>query len=102
MCSLFVEHDGGHTIVAVAGAMDLGSAPRVAETLDLLDGPLVIDCSDLDFIDTSGLHVLVNAVATHGSVTLRRASPFVVDVVEILGLDRVLEIETRGATARAS
>jgi anti-anti-sigma factor len=88
--------------VAVAGAMDLSSAPRFAATLGFLDGPLVIDCSELDFIDTSGLHVLVEAVATHGSVTLRGASPFVVDVVEILGLDRVLEIETRGAKARAS
>ena len=95
MCSLFVEHDGDHTIVAVAGEMDLNSASRFAEALDLLDGPLVIDCSELEFIDTSGLHVLVDAVATHGSVTLRRASPFIVEVVEILGLDGTLEIDTR-------
>src|SRR5260370_39313715 len=99
MCSLFVERDGGHTIVAVAGAMDLSSAPRFAETLDLLDGPLVIDCSELDFIDSSGLHVLVYAVATHDSVTPRAAAPFVVDAVAILGVDRELRTQTLGAKA---
>jgi anti-anti-sigma factor len=99
---LFVAHDDGETVVRFAGEIDLASAERLAETLDLLDGPLVVDCSALDFIDSSGLHVLVDAVATHGSVTLRRASPFVVEVVELLGLDRTLEIETRGARAKAS
>ncbi len=45
MCSLFVEHGGDHTIVTVAGVVDLGSAARFAEALDLLDGPLVVDFS---------------------------------------------------------
>src|SRR5260370_21359511 len=93
MCSLFVERDGGHTIVAVAGAIDLSSAPRFAEALDLLDGPLVIDCSELEFIDTSGLHVLVDAVAAPGSVTLRRASAFIVELVGILCLHGTLQID---------
>ncbi len=75
------------------GEVDVASSPRLEEALDLLDGPLDVDCSQLEFIDASGLGVLARAACTHGSVRLRNPRDMVVRVVEIAGLDEVLTIE---------
>lgn len=53
------------TIVAVAGEIDLLTAPQLAATLDPILAAdterIAIDLTDVTFIDSAGVHVLVNA-----------------------------------------
>src|SRR5258708_6856416 len=53
---------GTSEIVALAGELDMANAPIVAETLDGLADtarPVIVDLSELDFIDSSGIHAIV-------------------------------------------
>jgi anti-sigma B factor antagonist len=53
------------TIVAVAGEIDLLTAPRLAAALDPIlaadTARIAVDLTDVTFIDSAGIHVLVNA-----------------------------------------
>jgi anti-sigma B factor antagonist len=58
----------GTTVVSVSGAVDAVTAPALRSHIDIaLDGDLqalVIDLSDVDFLGSVGLEVLVTARAT--------------------------------------
>ena len=69
------------------------SAPRLRETLQIVDGPLTIDCSRLDFIDVTGLGVVVEASQDHDGVTLRNAWPSLRKLIEITGVESVLCVD---------
>jgi anti-sigma B factor antagonist len=55
----------GAQVLEVSGELDAASAPalreRLAEVATRGAGPLVIDLTDLNFIDSTGLSVLLNA-----------------------------------------
>jgi anti-sigma B factor antagonist len=63
---------GDHEIqVAVTGELDLVSASQLEETLKrelLADNDVLLDLSDVDFIDSTGLHAIVESVRTAKSV----------------------------------
>jgi anti-anti-sigma factor len=50
----------GAIVVSVSGELDMSTAPQLKEALVACDGnqPVVVDVTALDFIDSSGLHVL--------------------------------------------
>jgi len=75
MSTVTVHREDDWTLVRLSGDLDFESAPRLAEMLALIDGPLVVDCTGLIFVDTAGLRVLVRAVDWHDTVTLRNPSP---------------------------
>ena len=56
--------------VIVRGELDISTAPRLAETLDAeiraTHGRFVVDLSELDFLDSTGVSVLVRARAMLG------------------------------------
>jgi anti-sigma B factor antagonist len=57
--------------VAVTGELDLVSASQLEETLKrelLADNDVLLDLSDMDFIDSTGLHAIVESVRTAKSV----------------------------------
>jgi anti-anti-sigma factor len=92
MAVISVARVNGRTLVRVVGDIDVASAPKLAEALAILDGPLTVDCSRLDFIDASGLGVLVRASHDHEGFLLRNASPFLHKLVEITGLQSTLHL----------
>lgn len=63
---------GDHEIqVAVTGELDLVSASELEETLKrelAADNDVLLDLSQMDFIDSTGLHAIVEAVRTAKSV----------------------------------
>jgi anti-sigma B factor antagonist len=67
-----VSRRGDHEIqVAVTGELDLVSASQLEETLKrelLADNDVLLDLSDMDFIDSTGLHAIVESVRTAKSV----------------------------------
>ena len=94
------EAAGDHTVVVVTGELDLAVAPKLEACLGDLDlGPgdtLVVDLSGLEFLDSSGLRVLV--VAHHRAeqegfrfVLVRGPDP-VARIFELTGIDQQLEI----------
>jgi anti-sigma B factor antagonist len=60
-----VRKDGATAVVAVSGELDLASGPELEAQLDQLNGPettlVVIDLRRLDFMDSTGLSILVRA-----------------------------------------
>jgi anti-sigma B factor antagonist len=62
---LEVHSEGEATVVAVSGELDLASSPTLQEELDRVSASnsqlLIIDLRELDFMDSTGLSVLVRA-----------------------------------------
>jgi anti-anti-sigma factor len=91
----------GHTVVfAPAGELDHHTAELLSEPLgaavDAGQSRLVVDCSGLEFCDSTGLNVLLGArlraEAVGGAVHLAAMRPTVARVMEITGADAVFFI----------
>ncbi len=84
-------------VLAVNGEVDVATAPRLRERLIQLVNQgrhhVVVDLSGVDFLDSTGLGVLVGAlkrVRTHdGELALVCSEPRVLKVFEITGLTKV-------------
>jgi anti-sigma B factor antagonist len=95
------EGSGGETLVSVAGEVDVYTAPRLRDCLYDLIGQgkhdLVIDFAEMDFIDSTGLGVLVGALKrlrqAGGDLALRRPSRATYKILEITGLTKVFKID---------
>lgn len=89
-------HDGGPMAFAVrlSGDLDADSSGRLSAEFDRLVAlgakVLVVDCSEVSFIDSSGLRVLVAASkaldAVDGQVFIEGMSATVQRILEITGL----------------
>ena len=59
------ESNGEVELLAVSGEVDIASAPRLIsslnEALGECESPLVVDLSDVAFMDSTGLALLLNA-----------------------------------------
>jgi anti-sigma B factor antagonist len=97
----------GQAVVRVEGEVDLYTAPQLWETLDAaISGTpheLVVDLSDVTFLDSSGLSVLVRAHKrlrpVDGTVVVRGATNQVYMALEMTKLTRVLTVEAPARTA---
>jgi anti-anti-sigma factor len=79
--------------VRVFGEIDAATAPELRRALEaelVRDGPLVVDCEQVSFIDGSGLKVLEWAATAFAPrpVELRAAPPLLRELAAITGLDR--------------
>ena len=89
----------GHEI-RLLGELDMATAGRLSEELGRLatDGArlVTVDMSDLAFIDSTGLSVLISAVKRlrrqGGDMALRSPTPGTRKVLEITGLTEVFAI----------
>ena len=82
--------------VALVGRLDAAEADRVDDALKALPGPLVLDCSELDYISSAGLGILIEThkrlLAAGHALTLTNLVPRVRNVFAYAGLDRLLKI----------
>jgi anti-anti-sigma factor len=101
MLSLSVDvHDGVGT-VRVAGDLDALSSDKLRRVAlgALSDGAssLVLDCSELAFIDSTGLTVLIEASESagtqSGAITIRNPPPLMLRLLQITGLDEAFDIQ---------
>lgn len=103
------ERDGW-VVLAVSGEVDVATAPRLREKLVGLVGEgrsrIVVDLEKVDFIDSTGLGVLVGALkrvrTNDGDLALVCTGPRILKVFEITGLTKVFAIHRTvdEATAR--
>jgi anti-sigma B factor antagonist len=95
-----VTQGDGEVVVAVRGEVDLVTAPALWESLVDVIGDtdrLVVDLSATEFIDSTGLGVLVRALKRlrhrGGELVLRAPRPNARKVLHVTSLDRVMTIE---------
>jgi anti-sigma B factor antagonist len=97
---LDVAERDGWSVLEVGGEIDVATAPRLREQLIKLVNDekfrIVVDLGAVDFIDSTGLGVLIGAlkrVRTHdGNLSLVCSEPRIVKVFEITGLNQVFQI----------
>jgi len=99
-----ISADAGDVVVAVRGELDVLTAPflweQIEPVLPTVTGKLVLDFTDLSFIDSMGLGVLVRAQSrmrgeeSERQIVIRNPNAHSRKVFEITGLDRVLDIES--------
>ncbi len=95
-----VTQTGDAAIVRVIGDLDLATAPLLREEIIALVSSgvctITMDLAHLDFIDSTGLSVLVTSlkhIREHGGdLALRSLNPSALKVVEISGLTEVFAI----------
>lgn len=87
-----VSIQDGTTVVAVAGAVDGGSAPGLqTQILPLLqqDGSLILDLGGVTYMSSAGLRMLLllyrQAMARNGQVALARLTESIKDTMTITG-----------------
>jgi anti-sigma B factor antagonist len=89
-----------HTVLEVGGEVDVYTAPRLRERLvELVDGGarnVVVDLGRVDFLDSTGLGVLVGALkrlrATNGTFGLVCSKEPLLKIFRITALDQVFPI----------
>jgi anti-sigma B factor antagonist len=99
---LNVRKDGDHSVLEVAGEIDVYTAPKLREQLIELvsDGSyhIVVDLEKVDFLDSTGLGVLVGGlkrVRNHdGSLQLVCTQEKILKIFRITGLTKVFPIHS--------
>ena len=97
---LEVSERGGWAVVEVGGEVDVATAPRLREQLIALVNDqryhIVVNLEAVDFIDSTGLGVLISGlkrVRTHGGrFALVCTEPRILKVFEITGLLAVFNV----------
>ena len=85
--------DAGGDRLRLVGELDLASVSRLRAALADMpwDGALTLDLSELSYIDSTGLHAIVecaNGLNGKGPVRLANANLNVLRILEIVNLDR--------------
>jgi anti-sigma B factor antagonist len=93
-----VEKSDGATLIHVRGEIDMETAGRLRDAIEPHLGPdqrIVLDFSDVEFMDSSCLKVLVQArgslTADGGSLVLRNPSAIARRMLDATGLQDLLD-----------
>ncbi len=86
--------DGDVTTVKLNGDIDLYNAEEFREAISGVEGRLLLDCSELNYIDSTGLGVLVSVFkANNSGMTIVGLKPHLYRIFELTGLTSVFDIE---------
>lgn len=107
---LSTRTDEPFEIIEVAGEIDVYTAPRlreaVVEAVDAGHLRLVVDIERVEFLDSTGLGVLVGALkkvrAQGGSLDIVCTHPRLLKIFDITGLDKVFGLRESVEAARAA
>src|SRR5256885_6216537 len=98
--SLSTRTVAGHRVLEVGGEIDVYTAPQLRQRLISLveagDRQVVVDLGRVDFLDSTGLGVLVGALkrlrGVNGELTLVCGQERLLKIFRITGLDRVFTL----------
>jgi len=98
--SLATRTVAGHKVLEVGGEIDVYTAPQLREHLIALveggDRQVVVDLGRVEFLDSTGLGVLVGALkrlrSVDGELSLVCAQERLLKIFRITGLDRVFTL----------
>ena len=83
-----VQHDGA-TTVFLHGELDMATVPDLEGELKGVEGLVCFDCTELSFVDSSGLAVFSRA-DRNGGARLRNVKPNVRRVLEVVALEHLV------------
>ena len=93
---VIVERVQGVWVFTLRGEHDISIEPtfqrRLEQAFDA-GSTVIVDLSEVEFMDSSGVALLLHAAARAGSVHLRQPSSIVRRIIEITGLTDVLHID---------
>ena len=97
---LELKERDGYSVLAVSGEVDVATVPKMREQLHGLvargDKRIVVDLDAVDFLDSTGLGVLVGALkrvrSSGGDLQLVCTQPRIRKVFEVTGLTKVFAI----------
>jgi anti-sigma B factor antagonist len=89
-----VRHDGGRAVLALEGELDMASADRLQQAIDdealHAETSIVLDLEELQFIDSTGLRVILRALehcrGRGQEFAITRGSPQVQRLLSITGV----------------
>jgi anti-anti-sigma factor len=85
--------------VAMTGRLDAAQADRAQEFLDALAGPCVLDMSQLDYISSAGLGVLLKThkrmLAGSKGLSLANVNSHINDIFRYSGFDKLFSITAK-------
>lgn len=103
--------ESGVRLIALRGELDLASAPKLERelraALKTADGPIVVDLSELQFMDSTGLRTLIAGQRGASDqqrpfAIARRADSFIARVFEVAGAERAFDLhDTRDSALDA-
>lgn len=92
-----VTFEVGVPVITLTGEIDVSNVDLLRATIEpaIETAPerVVFDLTGLEFMDSSGVALLLHAATRAGSVHLRRPSSIVRRIIEITGLTDVLHID---------
>lgn len=102
-----VAERDGCTVVTATGQLDVATAPALHQRLEAAQlgraSAVVLDLDGIEFVDDLGLGVLLAAVKrarqSDGRLLVVASRPRILELFDLTGLDRVLEIEADVPTA---
>ena len=108
--SLETRHEDGRTIIEVGGEIDVYTAPKLRDKITELVAEqsyhLVIDMEGVEFLDSTGLGVLVGGLkkvrAHDGSLQLVLTQDRLLKIFRITGLAKVFVIHDTAEAALAA
>jgi anti-sigma B factor antagonist len=95
-----VHSVGQHTVISVGGEVDVYTAPTLREAIleqtSAGNNHLVVDLSGVEFLDSTGLGVLVGALKrirdNDGTLVLAAAPERILKVFRVTGLTKVFTV----------
>jgi anti-sigma B factor antagonist len=96
--TLHSERDGDTHVLTLSGELDLVTAPEVEKELRIVEAGdadvIVVDLSALEFVDSTGLRLLIQTEQRSrwepGRIALRRPPERVMRIFTIAGIDALL------------
>lgn len=92
-----VDVGSGSLIAKISGELDIVSVASLeVQIADLLGRSAVrvdLDLSDLEFMDSSGIALLLRISNQFGQVQMRGANPLIRRVVEVTGLTAIFHLD---------
>lgn len=91
------SHHGGIAVIELIGEIDLSNADAVRAMIEptVSQSPerIVFELGRLEFLDSSGIALLLWAAAQTESVQVRQPSDIVRRIIEVTGLSEVLQMD---------
>ena len=92
------DEGAGPPVIHLGGELDISNIPTIETELESLLATVgdraVFDLSALQFMDSSGIALLLRAREQVGNVVVRNPSPIIQRVIEATGLGDTLPIES--------
>ena len=85
MAAVFTHNGNGH--LRISGEIDIANAGQFATLLATVEDEIItLDCEELTFLDSAGIHALVGQVKEARTVRLINVPDNVATVLRIVGL----------------